>query len=158
MTILARRVNNNNATTITSLASLPPSQCCLAPIPHGVMSLAMFPCLRPLSLSWRFLARVPCIVRSLAPSPRLQFSHLENKTIKYVVGGGVTNSSWPRQYDTKPSVGIIAHGVGVIPAHLAGASLGCWQWYGPKPLTTMISKKRDVSGETGAKKGHIKVS
>jgi hypothetical protein len=44
------------------------------------------------------------------------------------------------------------------PAHLAAALLGCWQWYGPKPLTTMISRKHDVSGETGAKKGHIKVS
>ncbi len=60
----------------------------------------------------------------------------------------MTNSSWPRQYDSKPSVGIIPRGVGVIPAHLAGASSGCWQWYGLKPLTTMISRKRDVSGET----------
>ena len=35
----------------------------------------------------------------------------------------VTNSLWPRLYDTKLSIGIITHGVGVIPAHLAGALL-----------------------------------
>ncbi len=40
-------------------------------------------------------------------SPRKQ-----NRQIR--CGGGLTNSSWPQQYDTKPSVGIIAHGVGVI--------------------------------------------
>ncbi len=50
MTIIARRVNNNNAMMIASLALLPPSQCCLACIPCIVMSLAMFPSLHPESL------------------------------------------------------------------------------------------------------------
>ncbi len=71
MTIIARRVDDNNATTIASLASSPPSRCCLARIPHVVMSLATFPCLHPLSLLRHFLARIPHVVRSLAPSPCL---------------------------------------------------------------------------------------
>jgi hypothetical protein len=71
MTIIARSIDNDDATTIASLASLPPLQCCLACNPRVVMSLATFPCSRPLSLSQRFLARVPRVVRSLAPSPCL---------------------------------------------------------------------------------------
>ena len=35
----------------------------------------------------------------------------------------VTNSLCPQRYDKKPSVGIITHGVGVIPAHSAGTLL-----------------------------------
>ncbi len=72
--------------------------------------------------------------------------------------GRGTNSSCPQSYDTKPSVGIIAHGVGVIPAHSAGASLGRRQRYGLKPLIAMVSKKGDVSAETEAEKGVTKVS
>jgi hypothetical protein len=49
-------------------------------------------------------------------------------------------------------VGIITHGVGMIPAHSAGALSGRRQWYGPKPLIAMVSGKRDVSGETDAEK------
>ncbi len=71
MTIIARRVDDDDVTTITSLALLLPLRCCLTCIPRVVMSLATFPCLCPLSHSQRFLARVPCVVRSLAPSPRL---------------------------------------------------------------------------------------
>ncbi len=72
--------------------------------------------------------------------------------------GGGTNSSCPQSYDTKPSVGIIAHGVGVIPAHSAGASSGHRRWYGPKLLIAMVSGIRDVSGETDAEKWVTKVS
>jgi hypothetical protein len=71
--------------------------------------------------------------------------------------GGGTNSSCPQSYDTKPSVGIIAHGVGVIPAHSAGASSGHRRWYGPKPLIAMVSGKLDLSGETDAEKWVTKV-
>jgi hypothetical protein len=71
MTIIARCLDNNNATTIASLALLPPSQRCLACIPRVVMSLATFPCLHPLSLLQSFLACIPCIVRSLTPLPCL---------------------------------------------------------------------------------------
>ena len=47
-------------------------------------------------------------------------SHLEKKRqIRRV--GGVTNISCSRRYDTKPSAGIIAHGVGMISAHSVGA-------------------------------------
>ncbi len=142
MTIIAWRIDDNDATMIAYLALLPPSQCCLTCIPHIVMSLTMFPYLRPLSLSQHFLAHVPCVIRSLAPLPCLpcvfacwrwwwprpwipamrhcltrpgmgegcggwggglvavihninayswshvKFSHLENKTNKYVVGRG----------------------------------------------------------------------
>ncbi len=70
----------------------------------------------------------------------------------------MTNSSCPRCYDTKPSVGIIAHGVGVIPAHLAGALSVRRRWYGLKPLIAMVSGKRDVSCETEAEKRGAKVS
>ncbi len=71
MTIIARRVDNDDAMTITSLASLPPLQCCLARIPRVVMSLAAFLCSHPSSLSGRFLAHLPRVVRSLAPLPCL---------------------------------------------------------------------------------------
>jgi hypothetical protein len=71
MTIIARRVNDDDATTIASLAFLPPLQCCLACIPCIVMSLSAFPCLHPSSLSQCFLAHVPCVVRSLLPLPCL---------------------------------------------------------------------------------------
>ncbi len=40
--------------------------------------------------------------------------------------GGVTSSSCPQQYDTKPSAGIIAHGVGIISVHSVGVSLTVW--------------------------------
>ncbi len=56
MTIIARCINNKDATTIASLVLLPPLRCCLACIPRVVMSLATFPCLRPLSLLQSFLA------------------------------------------------------------------------------------------------------
>jgi hypothetical protein len=82
----------------------------------------------------------------------------KTKPTNALLGGGGTNSSCPRPYDTKPSVNIIAHGVGVIPAHSAGASLGHRRWYGPKPLIAMVSGKRDVSGETDAEKWVTKVS
>ncbi len=71
MTIIARRVDDDNATTIASLALLPPLRRCLACIPRVFMSLATFPCLRPSSLLQRFLACVPCVVRPLAPLPHL---------------------------------------------------------------------------------------
>ncbi len=71
MTIIARRVDNNDATTIASLALSPPSRRCLARIPCVLMSLATFPCSCPSSLSQNFLACIPCVFRSLAPSPRL---------------------------------------------------------------------------------------
>ncbi len=71
MTIVARRVNNDNVTMIVSLALLPPLQRCLACIPCIVMSLATFSCSRPSSLSRCFLACVPRLVRSLAPLPHL---------------------------------------------------------------------------------------
>jgi hypothetical protein len=71
MTIIACHVGNDDATTIASLASLPPLQCCLACIPCVVMSLATFPCLCPSSLLGCFLACVPCVLRSLAPLPCL---------------------------------------------------------------------------------------
>jgi hypothetical protein len=70
MTIIARPVDKEDVMTI-SLALLPPLQRCLACIPRIVMSLATFPCSRPLSLLQHFLAQVPPIIRSLAPSPRL---------------------------------------------------------------------------------------
>ncbi len=70
-TIIGRRVDDEDAMTIASLASTPPSRRCLTRIPRVVMSLATFPCSRPSSLSQRFLARIPCVVRSLAPSPCL---------------------------------------------------------------------------------------
>jgi hypothetical protein len=54
-------------------------------------------------------------------------------------------------------MGIIAHGVGVIPAHSAGALLVRRRWYGPKPLIAMVSGKRDVSCETEAEKRGAKV-
>jgi hypothetical protein len=72
--------------------------------------------------------------------------------------GGGTNSSCPQSYDTKPSVGIITHVVGVIPAHSAGALSGRRQWYGLKPLIAMVSGKGDVSAETVAEKGVTKIS
>ena len=50
MTIIACCVDNDNAMTIASLASLPPLQHCLAHIPCIVMPLATFSYLRPLSL------------------------------------------------------------------------------------------------------------
>jgi hypothetical protein len=80
----------------------------------------------------------------------MKHSHLK-KADKYVVGGGVTNSLCPRQYDTKPSAGIIAHGVGMISAHSVGVSLGRRQWYGPKPLTIVVNGKHKASAETEAK-------
>jgi hypothetical protein len=45
-----------------------------------------------------------------------------------------------------------------MPAYSAGALSGHRQWYGPKPLIAMVSKKRDVSGETDAEKWVAKVS
>ncbi len=71
MNIIALRVNNNDAMTIASLMSLPPSQRCLARIPRVVMSLATFPCSRPSSLLQHFLTCVPPIIRSHAPLPCL---------------------------------------------------------------------------------------
>jgi hypothetical protein len=50
MTIIACCVDNDNAMTIASLASLPPLQHCLTHIPCIVMPLATFSYLRPLSL------------------------------------------------------------------------------------------------------------
>ncbi len=71
MTIIARRLDDDDATMIASLASSPPSGRCLACIPCIVMSLTTIPCVRPLSLSQLFLARDPHVVRSLAPLPCL---------------------------------------------------------------------------------------
>jgi len=39
----------------------------------------------------------------------------------------------------------------MIPAHLARASSDHRQWYGLKPPAAMVSRKRDVSGETEVK-------
>ncbi len=70
----------------------------------------------------------------------------------------MTNSSRHQWYDTNPSVGIITHGVGVTTLRLHGVSSVHRQWYGPKPPATMVSGKRDVSGETEAKTRGAKVS
>jgi hypothetical protein len=58
---------------------------------------------------------------------------------------------------TNPTTLIIPPNVGVATMCLLGASLGHRQWYGPKPPATMISRKRDVSCETAAKKRAAKV-
>ena len=58
----------------------------------------------------------------------------------------------------KPSTGIIAHGVGVTPMGLLGASSVHMQWYGPNSLAATISRKRDVSGETEVENRGAKVS
>ena len=73
----------------------------------------------------------------------VELSYQKRPTNKCVVVGGA---------DTKPSVGIISHGVEVIPAHSAGASSGHRQWYGLKPPAAMVSGNRDVSCETEAKR------
>ncbi len=52
-TIITCRVNDDNATTIASLVSLPPLHCCL---PHDAASLASLASSCPLQ---RFLARIP---------------------------------------------------------------------------------------------------
>ncbi len=62
--------------------------------------------------------------------------------------GGVRHSSRHQWYGTKPSAGIIAHGVGVTPMCLLGASSAHRRWYGPKPPAAMVGGKCDVSGET----------
>jgi hypothetical protein len=77
-------------------------------------------------------------------------SHLE-KNGQIRPGGGATDSSCPRRYDTKLRAGIIAHGVEMKSAHSDGASLSRRRRYGPKPLTIMVSGKHKVSAETEAK-------
>ena len=72
--------------------------------------------------------------------------------------GGMSNSSRHRWYGTKPSAGIIAHGVGVTTMCLLGALLAHRRWYEPKPPVAMICGKRDVSGETEVKNKGAKVS
>ena len=67
------------------------------------------------------------------------------------------HSSRHQWYGTKPSAGIIAHGVGVTTMCLLGASSAHRQWYEPKPPAAMISGKRDVSGETEVKNRGAKV-
>ena len=62
--------------------------------------------------------------------------------------GGVRHSSRHQWYGTKPSAVIIAHGVGVTPMRLLGASSAQRRWYGPKPPAAMVGGKCDVSGET----------
>ena len=62
--------------------------------------------------------------------------------------GGVRHSSRHQWHGTKPSAGIIAHGVGVTPMRLLVASSDHRRWYGPKPPAAMVGGNRDVSGET----------
>ncbi len=72
MTIIARRVDNDNAMTIASLALLPPLHRCL---PHNAASLASLALSCPLQL---FLAPVPRVSRnvsSLASPASLGPSH-----------------------------------------------------------------------------------
>jgi hypothetical protein len=75
-------------------------------------------------------------------SALVMMSHEKNR---HLCGGwGSSDSLYPRWYTPKPSVGIIAHGVGVISVHSAGASSGHRQMYEPKLLTTMVSRPRKI--------------
>jgi len=53
---------------------------------------------------------------------------------------------------------LVSGDVGVMTLRLLGASSVHRQWYGPKLPAAMVSKKRDVSGETEAETRGAKVS
>jgi hypothetical protein len=53
---------------------------------------------------------------------------------------------------------LVSGDVGVTTLRLLGASSVHRRWYGPKPPATMVSGKRDVSGETEAETRGAKVS
>ena len=54
-------------------------------------------------------------------------------------GGGGTCHSLPRWIVHKPSTSGITYGVRMTPACFVGTLSCTWQWYGPKPLTTMVA-------------------
>ena len=64
-------------------------------------------------------------------------------------GGGGMCYSPSRRIAPKSSVSGIAHGVGMTPVSLVGASACTRRWYGPKPLTTTVHQESHLVLQQG---------